>query len=307
MTTICRPSIAPALLAVCCLTTLAAPLARPARLGAQDTLVTSDSARRARLARADSARLSDLACDRHTVTAVEVRREAPRMLGWGPRWWRTLFSAVVQHRTTRPEVVDDLLRLHEGDVCTPLERDETERVLRAQPFLADARVRAEPDAGGQGTRLVVETVDEIPLILSLTLGGGDVTSLRYGNSNVRGMGQLASLQWRQGRAFRDGFAARYEHYHMFHGPNTVAAQLERAPLGGNALLSVAHPFLTPLQRVALQAEYREENGYRTFRRADAPTRSLAMRRDQISAGGVYRKARNGGGALSGVLAGAIAA
>ena len=287
-----------------CLTTLLLPLARPGAIGAQDTLVSPDSARAA-LARADTTRRSDLACVGRTVTDVEIRREAPRVLRRGPAWWRATLASIVQHRTTRPEVVSDFLRLREGSTCTPLDRDETERVLRAQPFLADARVRAEPDAAGRGARLVVETVDEIPLILGLSFGGGDVTSFRYGNSNVGGAGQLASLQWRQGRAFRDGLAARYQHYHILNGPNTLTAQAERAPLGGNVLLSVAHPFLTPLQRVALQAEYREENGYRTFRRADQPTRSLAVRRDQISSGAVYRIARIGGGALSGVFAGAV--
>ena len=295
---------APLLRAACFLTPLLGPVIGPTVLRAQDTtLVARDSVRSA-AARADSLRLSDLACAGHTVTDVEVQREAPRVLRRGPRWWRSFLASLVQHRTTKPEVVRDFVRLREGSTCTPLDREESERVLRAQPFLADARVRAEPDAAGQGTRLVVETEDEIPLILSLSLGGGGLSTFRYGNSNLMGEGQLASVQWRQGRAFRDGVGARYEHYHLFGGPNRLVAQAERAPLGSNALLSVSHPFLTPLQRIALQTEFRQENGYRTFRRADEATRSLALRRSQITAGGVYRIARIGGGALSGVFAGA---
>lgn len=274
---------------------------RPMALGAQDTLATSVTA-----AAADSARRSDLACQGQAISAIEVRREAPRVIGRNaPPWRRAILSVLLQHRTTRPEVVRDLVALDEGRPCTTLARDETERVLRAQPFLADARVRAEPDAAGQGTRLVVETEDEIPLILGLSLSGSRLTSFRYGNANVLGTGQLASLRWRDGRAFRDGVDARYAHYHLFNGPNTLAVQLERAPLGDNVVLALAHPFLTPLQRVAMQAEYREEDGYRDFLRFDRPSRSLAMRRRQLSAGAVYRVARAGGGALSGVFAGAL--
>lgn len=284
----------------------------PAALRAQDTLAPPDSARpdsahrAAALARADSARLSDLACQGRTITEVDVRREPPRVMGRGAGpLRRAVLSVLLQHRTTKPEVVSDYLRLREGSPCTTLARDETARILRAQPFIADARVRAEPDSAGGGTRLVVETEDEIPLILSLSVSGSDVTSFRYGNANIMGTGQLAALRWREGHAFRDGVAGRYTHYHVLGGPNTFNLQLERAPLGGNVLASLAHPFYTPLQRVALSAEFREENGYRDFLRFDQPSRSLDMRREQIAAGGVYRVANAGRGELSGVFVGAL--
>lgn len=281
-------------------------IAAPAALRAQDTLAApQDSARRA-AAGTDSARLSGEACQGQVITEVDVRREPPRVIGRnaGPLRRATL-SFLLQHRTTKPAVVSDFLRLREGSPCTALARDETERVLRAQPFIADAHVRAEPDSTGRGTRLVVETVDEIPLILSFSLSGSDLTSFRYGNANIMGTGQLAALRWRQGYSFRDGLSARYTHYHVLNGPNTFDIQLERAPIGGNALVALAHPFYTPLQRVALGAEYREENGYREFLRLDEPSRSLDMRREQIAAGGVYRVANIGRGALSGFFVGAL--
>jgi hypothetical protein len=248
---------------------------------------------------------SDAACEGHRITDVEVRREPPRIIGRRlPQWLRSGLALLIQHRTTEASVVADLVRLEPGDACTAVGLGETERVLRAQPFLADARVRAQPDAAG-GARLVVETVDEIPLILSGSVSGGGVSSFRYGNANVRGTGQLASIGWRQGDAFRDGVDLRYQHYHLFHGPNTLGVQLERAPLGGNAVVALAHPFLTPLQRVALFSEYRDADGYRTFLHADSLTRSLEVHRHQLAGGGAYRIARVGGGALSGVFAGAL--
>ena len=282
--------------------TLAVALAAGAVLGPAVPLAAQDSL----APRADSLRVSDLACRGQTITGIEVRRQAPPLMGRdAPRWRRRLLPLLFQYRTTRPDVVSDFLQLEQGDRCTALRREETERVLRAQPFIADATVRAEPDAAGQGTRVVVETVDEIPLILSLSLRGSDLRSFRYGNSNVMGAGQLASARWRDGAGFRDGVAVQYEHYHLFGGPNTLAVQLERAPIGGNSLVSLAHPFLTPLQRVAMQAEYRDEDGYRDFIRAGASTRSIGLRRSKVSAGAVYRLARVGGGELSGIFAGAI--
>jgi len=277
------------------LVALPAVLAISATLGAQEPAAATDSAR-----------LSDAACEGRTITDVEVRREPPRIIGRRVApWRRQLLSVLLQHRTTKPGVVDDLVHLRPGAVCTAVARDETERVLRAQPFLADARVRAEPDSAGRGARLVVETVDEIPLILSGAVSGGDVRSFRYGNANVGGTGQLASLGWRQGDAFRDGVEARYEHYHLLGGPNTLGVLLDRAPIGGNAVVALAHPFLTPLQHVALFSEYRLADGYRTFLHSDSLTRSLALRRTQLAGGGVYRVARAGGGALSGVFLGAL--
>ncbi|HET7459510.1 MAG TPA: hypothetical protein VFJ74_17800 [Gemmatimonadaceae bacterium] len=254
----------------------------------------------------DSAHVaSDIACEGRRIDDVEVRREPPRIIGRNaPKWRRTVLSALFQHRTTAPGVVSDLVHLQTGATCTAVGLAESERVLRAQPFLADARVHAEPGTGG-GTHLVVETVDEIPLILSGSLSGGGISSLRYGSANVRGTGQLASLGWRQGNAFRDGIAARYEHYHLLNGPNTLGVVLDRAPIGGNAVVALAHPFLTPLQHVALFSEYRLADGYRNFLHADSLTRSLAVRRTQLAGGGVYRVARAGGGALSGVFVGAV--
>jgi hypothetical protein len=248
---------------------------------------------------------ASVACTGQTITGVEVRREPPRVIGGRPGWRRTILSVLLQHRTTEPRVVSDLVRLRTGDACTEVARAESERVLRAQPFLADARVSAVPDSAASGTRLVIETEDVIPLILSGSVSGGDVTTLRYGNGNLAGKGQLASLAWRQGNAFRDGFEGRYQHYHVFGGPNTLAVTGNRAPIGGSAVVTLARPFLTPLQRVALVSEYRYDDVYRSFLHADSLTRSLAVQRTQLSAGGVYRVARAGGGALAGVFVGAL--
>jgi hypothetical protein len=43
------------------------------------------------------------------------------------------------HATTRPEVVRRFMILHPGMPCDELRRAESERILRVQPFIVDAR------------------------------------------------------------------------------------------------------------------------------------------------------------------------
>src|SRR5690349_11710303 len=52
------------------------------------------------------------------------------------------------HATTRPDLIRRYLLMARGDTCTELRRSESERILRAQPFLADASVLAYPADSG---------------------------------------------------------------------------------------------------------------------------------------------------------------
>ena len=240
-------------------------------------------------------------CEGLTVTAVDVEPEPPRLLSGGPWLWRAAGKVLLQQRTTRPHVARDFLRLEPGDRCTDDERAESERILRAQPFLADAELRAVPDGAG-GVRLVVRTVDEVPLVIGGSIRDDRVSSARFGNSNVLGQGWYAAGRWEEGGAFRDGAGLRLAHYHAFGGPNVVVLDAERAPLGHDVQGSIAHPFYTPLQRVAWTAAYRNEERYLGLRRRGAPTVSLPADREQWSGGGVVRV----GGARLGLFAGALA-
>src|SRR5690348_6094037 len=74
------------------------------------------------------------------------------------------------HSTTRPDIVRRYLLMARGDSCTELRRTESERILRAQPFLADASVVAlSADSGF--VDLDVHTIDETSVVI-----GGTVTS-----------------------------------------------------------------------------------------------------------------------------------
>ena len=84
----------------------------------------------------------------------------PPYAGRQGRWWQTparLANAI--HTTTRQSVVRRFLLLSEGDRCTERKRAESERILRAQPFIAQAHVTTEPDEHG-GIMLIIDTRDE---------------------------------------------------------------------------------------------------------------------------------------------------
>ena len=241
-------------------------------------------------------------CEGLVVSAVDVEPEPPRMLGDDAPWlWRVLGKALLQQRTTGPGVVRDFLRLEPGDRCSERARAESERVVRAQPFFADAEVRSVPDGAG-GVRIVVRTVDDLPLVIGGRLRGNRVTAISYGNGNLLGQGRLAVASWQQGEAFRDGVGLRLADYHAFGGPNVASLRLERAPLGHDVDASITHPFYTPLQHSAWTASYRIRESYDRYRRRGDEPISLPAQRERWSAGGVLRL----GGPGKGVFAGALA-
>src|SRR6476646_8028714 len=80
-------------------------------------------------------------CDGRVITRIDIRPGRPPFTGHAAKW-RTVARALgLHHATTRPRVIRAFLALHVGDACTEFRRAESERVLRAQPFLANARVR----------------------------------------------------------------------------------------------------------------------------------------------------------------------
>lgn len=261
---------------------LAAALLAPAAVGAQD-----------------STRVS---CEGLVVSAVEIEPSPPRIVGEDSPWlWRTLGKVLLQQRTTRPEVVRDFVRLEPGDRCSDRALAESERVLRAQPFIADAELRAELDGAG-GVRIIARTEDEIPVVIGGRVSGDGITGVTFGNANLLGQGRLAVASWRDGGVFRDGFGLRLADYHVFGGPNVAALRLQRDPLGHLVDASLSHPFYTPLQHSAWTAAYRTQERYDGFRRLGVEPISLPLEREQWSAGGVVRLGGRGQGVFAGALA-----
>jgi len=114
--------------------------------------------------------------------------------------------------------------LHEGDRCDELRRFESERILRNQPFIADAIVRVVADSSGE-ILLDVRTTDELALVVGMAGGKGHplVRFVRLGDGNIGGEGIYLAGDWRDGGAFRDGFGGRLIDNQLLGRPYTLDA------------------------------------------------------------------------------------
>jgi hypothetical protein len=119
------------------------------------------------------------------------------------------------HATTKPDLIRRYLLMARGDRCTELRRAESERILRAQPFLADASVQAFAADSGF-VDLEVRTLDETSAVISGTITSASpfLTAVRLGSSNLGGDGMYLVGNWRRDPHFRDGIGLRYTDYQL---------------------------------------------------------------------------------------------
>ena len=232
-------------------------------------------------------------CDGRRVTGIVLRATPPPIIGdEAPGWSRPILRALLQHRTSRPSAVRPFVVPDEGEACDSFRLAESERLLRAQPYIADADIRVLP-GDRDGVRLEVETVDEIPLVLGVSLRDGDLSKLKYGSSNLLGRGLYAAAEWERGFAYRDAFGARFVHHHVLGRPIRLTMAAERDQLGHGGELAVERPYYTDFQRTAWHAGARESRHYLAFTRPAGPDLSLPYDRTVAEAGGVFRLGRGG--------------
>lgn len=224
-------------------------------------------------------------CDGHVVSHVEFRRASRTIMDKqrAPGWARAVLQPLLLGAPTRAEAINPYLQLHDGDKCTERRRAESERLLRALPYIADATVRVFDEADGR-VRIEVETIDDIRPIIGLGLRDSKPSNLELGSSNIGGAGYLAAVRWRDGRAFRDGFGVRMADYRLLNGPNVAQLSMERTPLGSFSLISVGRPFFSDLQHAAGYAGYFKDDGYATFVRPIGDPLSVRASRERTDAG-----------------------
>ena len=226
-------------------------------------------------------------CEGARVVAVEMRPEAPAIIDRSaPRWARPVLKVLLQSRTTDTSAIRPYVLLTEGEPCTEFERAESERLLRAQPYLAEAKVSTVPEAGG--VRVIVETQDDIPLIVGLSLDDGAPSKVLFGNANVLGLGMLASAEWERGYAYRDGFGAHLEHYHVLGGRRVARLHAVRSPLSADYGASLARPYLTGAQRIAWSANFARSESFLNFPRPGESAVSLENARDMFGLAALWR-------------------
>ncbi|MDB4886878.1 MAG: hypothetical protein JWN79_2316 [Gemmatimonadetes bacterium] len=216
-------------------------------------------------------------CEGLVVTRVDIQAARPPFEGSASRWRHAARAVGLHHATTRPGVIDAFSQLAVGERCTEQRRSETERLIRDQPFIANARVRALPDGQG-GVAIVVETVDEVPVLVGGQLHGLGINSISLGNGNIGGNGLLGQGYFERGFGYRSGWGVRLIEYAAFGRPYVGTIEAFRHPLGFYRNVELAHPFYTDLQNVAWHLGYNDGEDYRHVARAARDP--LALRVDQ---------------------------
>ncbi len=228
-----------------------------------------------------------VSCDGKIVSAIAITPRDPSFLSIPRRLRKVARGVGLLHTTSKAEVIGRFLLLEVGQRCTERQLAESERILRLQPFLADATVRAVPDTAG-GVRVEVETIDEIPTVFGLHFHGMLPSALRFGNGNVGGQGLYLAASVKRGFAYRTGVGVYGTAYQVFGRPYTMALVAERAPLGSTLTLALGHTFFTDLQRTAWHMGYGNVDRYVSFLPPEGDAISLGVRRRFWDLGAVRR-------------------
>jgi hypothetical protein len=193
------------------------------------------------------------------------------------------------HVTTNIDVIRRFVLLREGDRCDELRRAESERILRAQPFIAEASVRVLPDTEG-GVELDVRTTDEVAFVFTGAAGKGNppVRFIRLGDANVAGEGIYAAADWRDGGTYRNGFGGRFVDNQLGGRPYILTATAHQTSLGSDWLTEVAHPFFTDIQRIAWRARGGADDDYVQFQNDINSGHALRVTRKYYDVGGIVR-------------------
>jgi hypothetical protein len=255
----------------------------PVRLAAQDRSATSSNAS---------------SCDGRIVTRVEITPGRPSFSGTAAKWRNAARAIGLHHATTQATVIRSFLALAVGGPCTEFRRAESERVLRAQPFLADARVRVVPDTGG-GVAALVETTDEIPVIVGGRFRGIKPDALSLGNANIAGMALRVEAAWENARGYRTGYGGRVADYAAFDRPYRISIDAYQHRIGHDAGIEMGHPFYTDLQRVSWHIGARSSSIFPHFARPARDPLALQIDEQRWDVTGVVRVFGTGTVALVG--------
>jgi hypothetical protein len=241
--------------------------------------------------RAQAQSLSGLpvTCKGERISRIDIDPNPPFRIDGNAVWQQALRFVAQEHVTTKEWVIRRYLALQEGDACTELRRSESERILRAQPFIVDATVLAYPDGNG-GVILSVTTVDEVSLIVGagMTAKTPHFRALVLGEGNLLGRAIHADFGWKKGEHFRDIYAGKVVDYQFLGRPYQFRVEGGRRELGSDWAMETSHPFLTDLQRISWRTTAGNALGYFYFRRPDGVAPALRIQRSYSDIGGVIR-------------------
>jgi hypothetical protein len=194
-------------------------------------------------------------CRGEMISSVEIYSHPP-----GSALVSDVWKDVTHRAPTNRRVIEAYLRVHAGHRCRELERSESERLLRAQRFIAAATVRA-VHVGQDSVKIVVNTVDDFAPILGGSTSNGSVSSIQVGTENLNGMGTTVELSAERGFQFRSGYGGDIVQYGAFGHPYTLAIGGDLHPQGDALRFEFAKPFLTDQQPNGFHFGAAEVNGF----------------------------------------------
>jgi hypothetical protein len=191
-------------------------------------------------------------CDGRVIHEIRVSALRPPFKGEAAYWRRVARSIGLHHATTDTAVVRRFLALETGGICTDFRLRESARLLREEPFLADARIRSVPDDSG-GVRVEVETIDEIPALASVSIGSGRLSYLEIGNENMFGDAWLLAIHGSDRPLEGRSAGFRMTDFQFLGRPYQFDAQADRGQRTSAWLLDASHAYRSDLQRIAWEA------------------------------------------------------
>jgi hypothetical protein len=237
---------------------------------------------------------SAVKCEGQIISDVQVQTRPPYYPRHG-KWWESpigILSSI--HTNTKPDIVRRFLIVEPGQPCDDRRRSESERLLRAQPFIANASVSAYDDGNG-GVIIVAQTTDELTTIFDARTAATSpyLAGLTLGEGNFMGDAKYVSAHWAHGD-FRDYFGANYTDYQFLGRPWRLDLQGLRGDAGiSNWLVGAAHPFLTDEQRFAWRVVALDHQDIYSFRRSNDTSAVIDFARKFVDVGGVVRLGQPG--------------
>jgi outer membrane protein assembly factor BamA len=161
-----------------------------------------------------------------------------------PKEARKVFHLINRlHRTTRPAVIERQLLFKPGDLFSPRLLEESERLLRGNRYLYDAKIRPVEYADGR-VDLEVDTRDVWTLNLGVGLGrSGGVNSSRFEiqDTNLLGLGKSLTLE-RASDVDRSTTLLRYDDPALLGSHVKLGLSFGDSSDGSERRIDLGHPF-----------------------------------------------------------------
>jgi len=187
------------------------------------------------------------------------------------------------HIKTKPEIVERELLFAVGDTLDPLKLDESERILRAYPFINEAEITVPPLGPGE-VEVNARTSDNYSLAPGLIFESGGGTS-EYGllliEKNLFGLGKEVAGQYVLERnstrnSTESSYLLQYKDPRLFRSHFALNSFLSHETLGDEVSLSVARPFYSVRTRLAGGADLDWFEGHLRLWRNEFPVAELPV-------------------------------